>query len=384
MSLRDAVFLILGCFSGFLLGWCLFSRYARTLVHRFFGLSCGCGFRRCLHELAASKAKEREQLLQEVLALLDRLSVGAAFVLPEGERMLVNETFARNVGFREKGIREIQAFEIPVLGEALLQAFSASEPVSLPQPGLLLYPLAFGGYRLLLLEDERKKRQRLHNLRYFLTALWHELRTPLTVLSGYMDTLREGMPPEGDVLSRMARQIHRLDGTIRELQKLSGLLEGKKEPIPCETFLSLLYRVCTEQRMQREDLTVSVHTECGQSDQYLPLSEGEAFVLLANLMANAFAFSVPSGEVRIAASCGESGLSVTIENTASLPDMEFLGWFFDPTDALPRGGSGKGVGLYLVREVVEENGGEIRLRTQGNRVAFELFLPWMGNFPAPR
>ncbi|MBC7218459.1 MAG: ATP-binding protein [Candidatus Caldatribacterium sp.] len=102
-------------------------------------------------------------------------------------------------------------------------------------------------------------------------------------------------------------------------------------------------------------------------------------MLLANLVANAFAFSTPQGEVRVSVSGDGSGLFLVLENTASLADAEFLSWFFDPTDTSPRGGSGRGVRLYLVREVVEENGGEVRLRMQGNRVVFKVFLPWEEN-----
>ncbi|MBC7218460.1 MAG: hypothetical protein H5U36_10115 [Candidatus Caldatribacterium sp.] len=148
-------------------------------------------------------------------------------------------------------MQEVQAFEIPVLGEAILRALSSREVLRIPGSGFLLRPFAFGGTPLVLLEDERAKLRRLRSLRYFLTALWHEIQTPLAVLSGYLGTPEEGAPLEGEVLSRMMRQIRRLEGIVREMQRLSLLLEGKKEPITCETFLSILRRAVAEREGER-------------------------------------------------------------------------------------------------------------------------------------
>ncbi|MEN3203405.1 MAG: HAMP domain-containing sensor histidine kinase [Atribacterota bacterium] len=363
---------------GILLGYFLVLRYTRTLVRRFFGRSFGGDLKEYFHAIEADKVEEEERWLWRILALLDRLSIGGAFVLSGDGSMLLNETFFRSTGLHGRSMRKMQAFEIPVFGEALLQAFSSSQSFVVPQSGFTLSPLPLGKHCLVLLEDERKKTQRTRSLRYFLTALWHEVQTPLTVLSGYLSTLGEGAPVDREILSRMIRQVHRLEGTIREVQKLSLLLEGKGEPISCAIFFSLLQRVVEEQKIRREDVTVTVDVKEVPIDCCLPLSEGEAFVLLSNLVANACTFSTPSGKVWVSASCREPGLTLVVENTASLPDAEFLSWFFDPTESPPRGGSGKGVGLYLVREVVEEKGGELRFRMQGEIVTLEVFLPRRG------
>ncbi len=158
---------------------------------------------------------------------------------------------------------------------------------------------------------------------------------------------------EGEILSRMVRQIRRLEGTIREIQRLSVLLGEKPERISDREFSALLQEVLEKAREDRKDLRVRVDIAEKEGTGLLPLSRGEAFVLLSNLITNAFSFNVPGGEVAITVAFGESELRLTLENTTSPPDAEFLRWFFDPTEALPRGGSGKGVGLYLIREVVE-------------------------------
>lgn len=374
LSLRELLFLVVGSLLGIFVGQFFLLQRIRVLPYLFFGRFSEGNLRTSLHAVAEG-VEEEKRWFMGILTLLDRLGVGGAFLVPGDTRILLNEVFSRSVGLRGKGVQEVWAFEIPVFGEALLHAFSSEGPVPVPQSGFTLSPVTFGEHRLLLLEDERKKTQRLRNLRYFLTALWHELRTPLTVLSGYIGTLEGGMPVDSEVLSRMERQIHRLENTIKEMQKLSFILDGQRSPVSCETFFAILKRVIDEQRTKRGDVSLVVRAEGVDVACLLPFSEGEAFVLLTNLVANACTFSVSGGEVEITVTCGESGLFLMVANTASLPDAEFLRWFFDPTSAPPRGGSGKGVGLYLVREIVEESGGEIRLRMQGNRVALEVFLP---------
>ncbi|WP_427365416.1 sensor histidine kinase [Candidatus Caldatribacterium saccharofermentans] len=320
--------------------------------------------------------KHKEALFRDFLALLDRVSAGGALYLRDRHRLLLNTTFAQAIGLRSDGVREVAFFEIPVFGDVLAQAVSSGERVSVPSSGFAFLPFLLGEERFLLLEDEKKKDQRLRSLRYFLTALWHEVQTPLTVLSGYLETLEEGRPMEGEILSRMVRQIRRLEGTIREIQRLSVLLGEKPERISDREFSALLQEVLEKAREDRKDLRVRIDIAEKEGTGLLPLSRGEAFVLLSNLITNAFSFNVPGGEVAITVAFGESELRLTLENTTSPPDAEFLRWFFDPTEALPRGGSGKGVGLYLIREVVERGNGTIHLRPQRDRVVFEITIPW--------
>ena len=320
--------------------------------------------------------KHKEALFRDFLTLLDRVSAGGALYLRDRHRLLLNTTFAQAIGLRSDGVREVAFFEIPVFGDVLAQAVSSGERVSVPSSGFAFLPFLLGEERFLLLEDEKKKDQRLRSLRYFLTALWHEVQTPLTVLSGYLETLEEGRPMEGEILSRMVRQIRRLEGTIREIQRLSVLLGEKPERISDREFSALLQEVLEKAREDRKDLRVRVDIAEKEGTGLLPLSRGEAFVLLSNLITNAFSFNVPGGEVAITVAFGESELRLTLENTTSPPDAEFLRWFFDPTEALPRGGSGKGVGLYLIREVVERGNGTIHLRPQRDRVVFEITIPW--------
>lgn len=319
--------------------------------------------------------KHKEAMFRDFLTLLDRVSAGGALYLRDRHRLLLNTTFAQAIGLRSDGVREVAFFEIPVFGDILAQAVSSGERMRVPSSGLAFLPFPLGGECFLLLEDEKKKDQRLRSLRYFLTALWHEVQTPLTVLSGYLETLEEGRPMEGEILSRMVRQIRRLEGTIREIQRLSVLLGEKPERISDREFSALLQEVLEKAREDRKDLRVRVDIAEKEGTGLLPLSRGEAFVLLSNLITNAFSFNVPGGEVAITMAFGESELRLTLENTTSPPDAEFLRWFFDPTEALPRGGSGKGVGLYLIREVVERGNGTIHLRPQRDRVVFEITIP---------
>lgn len=368
--------LVGGGILGLLWGYELFLLRMRTYLHRSFKVPKRGSLRELLTAAAEHTRREKEKWAWDFLALLDRLSLGGALHFEGEEDLLLNRTFAKNIGLKGENMERVRMFEIPVFGKMLLQAIDSQERVQVPESGLAFSPFPLGRDCLLVLEDEEKKNQRFHTLRYFLTALWHEVQTPLTVLSGYMSTLEETLPSEREVFPRVMRQLKRLEATIREIQKLSLLLEEKEETISYGVFLSLLRRILEEKKDERKDLRIRLETEEGHDERALPLSYGEAFVLLSNLIANAFSFNVPSGEVRMATLPEDSRLLFLVENTASPPDIEFLSWFFDPTDTPPRGGSGKGVGLYLVQEVARRRGGEIRLRTQRDRVTFEVTIPW--------
>gem|GEM_PF-1232612 len=362
--------------AAFSLGYTLAFLKGRKSLAEFSEVLPEQGFRGGLKQFSEEIQQHREAMFRDFLTLLDRVSAGGALYLRDRHRLLLNVTFARGIGLRSDGVREVAFFEIPVFGDILAQAVLSGERARVPSSGLAFLPFPLGGECFLLLEDEKKKDQRLQSLRYFLTALWHEVQTPLTVLSGYLETLKEGRPMEGEILCRMVRQIRRLEGTIREIQRLSVLLGEKPERISDREFSALLQEVLEKAREDHEDLRVRVDIAGKASTNLLPLSRGESFVLLSNLITNAFSFNVPGGEVAITVASSDLGLYLTLENTASPPDAEFLRWFFDPTEAPPRGGSGKGVGLYLIREVVERGNGTIHLRPQRDRVVFEITIPW--------
>lgn len=362
--------------AAFSLGYTLAFLKGRKFLAELSEVSPEQGFRGGLKQFFEEIQKHREAMFRDFLTLLDRVSAGGALYLRDRHRLLLNVTFARGIGLRSDGVREVAFFEIPVFGDVLARAVLSGERMRVPSSGLAFLPFPLGGECFLLLEDEKKKDQRLQSLRYFLTALWHEVQTPLTVLSGYLETLEEGRPMEGEILSCMVRQIKRLEGTIREIQRLSVLLGEQLERISDREFSALLQEVLEKAREDRKDLQIRVDIAEKEGANLLPLSRGEAFVLLSNLITNAFSFNVPGGEVAITVAFGESELRLTLENTASPPDAEFLRWFFDPTEAPPRGGSGKGMGLYLIREVVERGNGTIHLRPQRDRVVFEITIPW--------
>lgn len=316
----------------------------------------------------------KREAIRELLALFDILSLGGAFYVPD-EKFLVNQTFAQAIGLGGDSL-EIQSFEVPFFREKLLQAVSSGKETEVPQAGLAFLPFFLGEGTLLLLEDKRKREKKFRSLQYFLSALWHEVQTPLTVLSGYIETLEENVPLPGEILARMRRQVQRLEGIVREIQNLGTLLREETEGLTGSEFSVLLQRVMGEKKEGYPTIRVVVETEEMPPHSVLSLSRGEAFVLLSNLLSNAFSFNIPFGEVRVGVSSQDSGLVVQVENTTTPFDIEFLSWFFDPAKTLPRGGSGKGIGLFLLQEVIEKVGGEIRLRTQKDRVLFEVFLPW--------
>lgn len=229
--------------------------------------------------------------------------------------------------------------------------------------------------------------------RRFLSRLDHELKNPLTAIklevanleseldrgSGATTANSDGFDEIGQTVDRLKHQIERLSDLLIQLRKL-GDLENRpfeREPIRLDRLLTNLVEEFGHNLAGSER---EVSLRLPEIPWPLPQVEGDVDLLevaLRNLMDNAVKFTSPGEAIQVRAF--EDSTHVIVEIADRGPGI--------PEDELPhvweelyrgeqaRGVPGSGLGLALVKAIVELHGGQITLRSrlkQGTVVALRL------------
>ena len=219
----------------------------------------------------------------------------------------------------------------------------------------------------------------------FLAILSHELRTPLTSIVGWVYLLRSGKADAATLDNGLAT-IER--NVMAQAKLVSGILDMSR-------IMSARLRLNTRP-LELSPLIASVLETLlpaarARGLRVLPVLDPSAGPVLAdpdrlaqvlsNLVSNAIKFTAPGGQVfvRLAQEDGQAVISVQ-DNGAGIPP-DFLAHVFDlfrqrdSSDTRPHGGVG--LGLALVRQLVELHGGTVRAESdgEGHGATFTVTLP---------
>jgi signal transduction histidine kinase/ligand-binding sensor domain-containing protein/AraC-like DNA-binding protein len=230
--------------------------------------------------------------------------------------------------------------------------------------------------------DERTRELKEINDRRseFFAQVSHELRTPLTLLLGPLeDTEATGDAPSREDLSAMARssrRLKRLVDQILDLQKIDALeMKLSKKPVDLGAFL----RRCIEPFAVLGS-RVGIEVMLLEGDPVtVSLDEAQFEKVIGNLLSNAFKAS-PSGarvEVTVGWSNGRVRVEVLDRGPGLAPGAEqrIFKRFHQEASPGHRVQEGTGIGLALVKELVELHGGRVVASNRpggGARFAFEL------------
>jgi len=219
----------------------------------------------------------------------------------------------------------------------------------------------------------------------FLANVSHDLRTPMTTISGFIDGINSGaIPPEkhGYYLNIISGEIHRLSRLVSELLDLSKLESGERKFTTasfdiCETARLIL--ISFEQRINEKKLDVSFESD---DDSMIAFSDKDAiYQVLYNLTENAIKFAREGGALRISIHRGEQGkILVSVYNEgdgipeADLPYVFDRFYKSDKSRGLDK--NGVGLGLYIVKTILEAQNETIRVESEpGKDCAFLFTLP---------
>jgi CheY-like chemotaxis protein len=218
----------------------------------------------------------------------------------------------------------------------------------------------------------------------FLATLAHELRNPLAPLRNVLEILHRSDDPRviGQAQQMMRRQIDRMVRLVDDLLDLSRVTTGKFNLQKTRIQLADVVRSAVE------DVKEMIHAAGHELVLRLPdapvLLDADAVRLgqvFTNLLSNAAKYTPNGGRIELAAEPGADAVTVIVsDNGVGIPpaSLERIFEMFGQLDtSIERGRGGLGVGLSLVKSLVEMHGGWVRASSDGSGKGskFEIWLP---------
>jgi signal transduction histidine kinase/ActR/RegA family two-component response regulator len=229
-----------------------------------------------------------------------------------------------------------------------------------------------------LREGDRKKDE-------FLATLAHELRNPLAPIRHATRILEAPGATDAqrtwgrEVISRQVDQMALLLDDLLDVSRITrGRLELKKDYVPLERII----RNATE--IARPLIDAKNHTlklEIEERSLDLNVDPLRIAQVVANLLTNAAKYTDPGGTITLAAQRESAGLVIRVTDTGiGLTETalsQVFGMFSQVESALERSQGGLGIGLALVKGLVELHGGSVRAESEGlgRGSTFTIYLP---------
>ncbi len=223
-------------------------------------------------------------------------------------------------------------------------------------------------------------------LRRQMTAdIAHDLRNPLMVVTGYLESMREGtLPPTAERLDTIYREAQLLQRLVEDLRTLS--LADAGELALNRAFLAphaLLERLMAAycHRAEQSGVTLSVQAEPSLPE--VEVDEERMVQVLGNLVTNALRYTPPGGQIVLGAASRANMLELTVKDNGSGIGPEVLPHIFDRffrgDEARAESDGESGLGLAIAKSIVEAHQGTIAVSSElGRGTRFQVVLPLRG------
>jgi PAS domain S-box-containing protein len=219
----------------------------------------------------------------------------------------------------------------------------------------------------------------------FLAVVSHELRNPLNAIKGWTQLLRSGSLDQAKVskaLETIERNVDLQTVLIKDILDISSIIRGKLHLMLRELRLApLVEAVVAAIRPTAEAKRVELKYEM---DAPLDIVSGDADRLQQvfwNLLSNAIKFTPRGGSVTVRLTQHDQGLAVMVRDTGQGISPSFLPYVFErfrqAESSITRVQGGLGLGLAIVRHLVEMHGGQVKAESGGvnEGATFWVFLP---------
>jgi len=227
----------------------------------------------------------------------------------------------------------------------------------------------------------------------FLATLAHELRNPLAAISNAVQVLRHGgrdsktVDSASEMLERQVGQVSRLVDDLLDMSRITqGKIELRKDHVELTPILDQAVetaRALLESR--HHDLTVTLPS----GPIYLRADAARLAQVVGNLLSNASKFTDDGGHIGLAVEREGKNVVIRVRDTGigiAAADLPRLFDMFTQVDtSLERSRDGLGIGLTLVRALVEMHGGAVEARSAGlgQGSEFVVRLPTVAEAPKP-
>jgi PAS domain S-box-containing protein len=240
-----------------------------------------------------------------------------------------------------------------------------------------------------LLQSERHARSEAERLGHmkdeFLATLSHELRTPLNAIQGWATLLRQREVTAEDRargLEAIERNVRAQAQIVSDLLDMSRIISGKihleVQPISLH---EVIHNAIDSVRASADAKKIRIRTLLDSSVGFVRGDPNRLQQILWNLLSNSLKFTPVGGRVQVTLERVNSHVELVVEDSGVGIPAEFLPFVFErfrqADGAMTRRHGGLGIGLSIVKTLVELHGGSVRVKSAGENqgASFAIALP---------
>lgn len=235
------------------------------------------------------------------------------------------------------------------------------------------------------LQDSAMAKQNLEtekaNIKGLISDISHQTKTPMANIKLYSELLSEQLEEDGmeaELLGQIQAQAQKLEFLIQALTKLSRLETNILEVVPVKSQVKLLLESAVEEirkKAEKKEIQIKIEMDFEAEAVFDRKWTEEA---LYNLLDNAVKYSPAGSEVLISTKLYEMWCVIVVSDRGrGISEEEIpkiFGRFYRAKEVQQE--EGVGIGLYLVREILQKEGGFIKVNSEvGKGSTFLCYLP---------
>jgi two-component system, OmpR family, phosphate regulon sensor histidine kinase PhoR len=227
----------------------------------------------------------------------------------------------------------------------------------------------------------------------FVSAVSHELRTPITSILGFAEVIEDTGPPETKQAAEIiVRNSNRLASMVEQLLELGRVADPESHRQVGSADLDTVVRETVEEQARAaEKASITLDVDTGVGDREVMIERLSLGRVLTNLVSNALKFTPSGGTVHISTRVRGARAIVHVDDSGVGIDPadrpRVFERFFRSSDEAKLAAPGTGLGLPIVKALVESAGGSVAVKDSplgGTRLAVELpLLPAREPQPTP-
>jgi len=209
----------------------------------------------------------------------------------------------------------------------------------------------------------------------------HELRTPLTNIKGYVEALTDGVvTPSSETFELLQEETLRLVNLVEDILRLAKADAAKATlHITDVSLFGLIGHIMDSLRAQFNEKKIRVETHFSNGTDQLRADPDKLSQVIGNLLQNALQYTLPGGTVGISAERMPGEIKVVFANTGGEIAEKDLPYIFERfyrgEKSRSRKHGGAGIGLAIVKELVEAHGGTVGAEVSSGEVRIWFTLP---------
>lgn len=221
----------------------------------------------------------------------------------------------------------------------------------------------------------------------FLAMLGHELRNPLAPIQTALHLMQLrgiGAEKERSIIARQLEHVVRLVDDLLDISRFTnGKIELKRERVEVGSVVANAIEMTSPLLEKRKH---NLHVDVPSSGLMLNADAARIAQVISNLLSNAAKYSAPASSIWVAATREAEDVVLTVRDAGFgiAPDMlpKVFDRFVQDRQALDRSQGGLGLGLTIVRTLVELHGGTVTARSEGVGHGCEFSVRLPGAVPA--